>query len=227
MPERIAGTAFFPGGSGLWLPDENLELPPMPIGKVMVLGHDFHSLRAYQQSLARGVEDLQGPTWRNLLSLLKRANISPTDCFFTNAYMGLRESNSAIGQFPGSRNPAFVALCQNFLAEQICILRPRLILALGRYVPSILAPLSDDLKPWHRRKTLSELDAAQVPLIHNVRFGENQDVVATTVALTHPCLWSANVGRRRYRSESGGNAELLMLKEALELIDFHNSKLTS
>ena len=223
MPERIAGTAFFPGGSGLWLPDENLELPPMPIGKVMVLGHDFHSLRGYQQSLARGVEDLQGPTWRNLLNLLKRANISPTDCFFTNAYMGLRESDSAIGQFPGSRNPAFVALCQNFLAEQIRILRPRLILTLGRYVPSLLAPLSDDLKPWYRRKTLTELDAAKVSLIHNVRFGANQDVVATTVALTHPCLWPANVGRRRYRSESGGNAKLLMLKEALSLANFNTA----
>jgi hypothetical protein len=89
--------------------------------------------------------------------------------------------------------------------------------------PSILASLSDDLKPWYRRKTLSELDAAKVSLIHDVRFGANQDVVATTVALTHPCLWPANVGRRRYRSESGGNAKLLMLKEALSLANFNTA----
>ena len=40
VPAKISGTAFFPGGYGLWR-EEGRPLPPMPCGKVMVLGQDF------------------------------------------------------------------------------------------------------------------------------------------------------------------------------------------
>lgn len=47
VPEPIIGTAFFPGGFGLWNPVATKPLPPMPKGGVMVLGQDFHSEHGY------------------------------------------------------------------------------------------------------------------------------------------------------------------------------------
>src|SRR5688572_23127445 len=90
VPHPIIGTAFFPGGFGLWNPKSTYPLPDFPIGGVMVLGHDFHSEAGYHESVARGAESLRQPTWRNLLNVLGRAEITPENCFFTNVYMGLR-----------------------------------------------------------------------------------------------------------------------------------------
>ena len=45
MPEKTRGTTFFPGG--LWSPDPEKGLPPMPVGGVMVLGRDFYSEAGY------------------------------------------------------------------------------------------------------------------------------------------------------------------------------------
>ena len=105
--KKIPGTAFFPGGCGLWRERPGVDLPPMPLGKVMVLGQDFNNEKGYSKALQVGHE-LDIPTWRGsgrgrgLLGLLRDANISPTDCFFTNAYMGLRPAESSNkGPFPG------------------------------------------------------------------------------------------------------------------------------
>ena len=54
VPQPIPGTAFFPGGYGLWRPDASEPLPPFPKRGVMVLGHDFDSQSGYRESLARG-----------------------------------------------------------------------------------------------------------------------------------------------------------------------------
>ena len=47
VPAPIQGTAFFPGGFGLWREDVSRPLPAWPLGGVMILGHDFHSEYAY------------------------------------------------------------------------------------------------------------------------------------------------------------------------------------
>ena len=53
VPERLPGTAFFPGAAGLWAFDPDAPLPPMPVGGVMVLGHDFYSEAGYRRFLAK------------------------------------------------------------------------------------------------------------------------------------------------------------------------------
>src|SRR5205085_11079262 len=87
VPQPIVGTAFFPGGYGLWNPAGTYPLPEFPLGGMMVLGHDFHSEAGYQASFERGKESETQPTWRNLLALLATVGIKPEVCFFTNAYM--------------------------------------------------------------------------------------------------------------------------------------------
>ena len=70
--EVIPGTAFFPGGYGLWrgegTPTSEESLPPMPCEKVMVLGNNFDLEKNYEASREKGNE-LYTDTWRNLRQL--------------------------------------------------------------------------------------------------------------------------------------------------------------
>src|SRR5690242_9461147 len=112
---RISGTAFFPGGWGLWGTAADQDVPPMPIGGVMVLGHNFDSEVGFAYSLSHEGEKLKGPTWRTLRRVLTQARIALEACFFTNAYMGLKAGSEPTGKFPGAQNAAFVSRCQWFL----------------------------------------------------------------------------------------------------------------
>src|SRR3954451_23113481 len=103
MSGRISGTAFFPGGSGLWATHAGQPLPPMPIGGVLVLGHNFDSEAGFADSLARGIERINGPTWGTLRKLFERAGIPMERCFFTNVFMGLKAGAKATGAFPCAR----------------------------------------------------------------------------------------------------------------------------
>ena len=49
---RIEGTAFFPGGWGLWDTSPNVPLPPMPVGGIMVVGQDYHTVSGYERICA-------------------------------------------------------------------------------------------------------------------------------------------------------------------------------
>ena len=106
--KRIAGTAFFPGGYGLWREPQGQLLPPiplMPCGKVMVLGNDFGWQCEHSKSLCAGTER-HTPTWQTLLRLLESVDIQPQECFFTNAYMGLRTCLPSTGPSPGAKGLA-------------------------------------------------------------------------------------------------------------------------
>ena len=223
VPEMIAQTAFFSGGSGLWLGESRslraaTNWPPMPKGKVMVLGNDFGPKSWHEACLQRHDHDLNTNTWRNLLELLLRAGIKPKNCFFTNAYMGLRITGKSTGQSPGAADPEFVKRCASFfLDKQITVQKPRLILALGKHAIEFIAGLSPDLAEWKECKTFPALDNSDVgPVVKKVHFNGSKPV--TVVALVHPA--GRNLGNtfknRRYRGAEGEDAELKMLKSALK-----------
>ena len=193
VPETIAGTAFFPGGHGLYLEDGPTAFPT---GKVMVLGHDFHSEEQYEKSRARGMEDLNAPTWRNLLNLLKEVHLAPTECFFTNFFMGLREGKATTGMFPGRKDKDFVQRCQDFFLDQVAVQRPRTILVLGGQVPKLLAPLSGKLQAWGKADSLGSIDRAGAGLVRQVSF-RSDTPPANFVVLTHPSLRQANLRHRK------------------------------
>ena len=222
LPARLPRTGFFPGGAGLWGAQEGQPLPDMPRAGVMVLGHDFHSELGFAKSVAEGAEVRaapsdpacrHSPTWSTLLSFLGEAGIQPEECFFTNAYMGLREGAGTTGQFPGSKNPPFVARCQTFFRHQVRAQQPRIVLALGAWVPAFLAPLADRLHPWTAIRSLAGIDAVG-PVQHGVSFGDDM-APCSVVALTHPSLRAPNVGRRTYSGAHGHAAELKMVLEAM------------
>ena len=209
----IVGTAFFPGGYGLWNPTGALPLPPFPVNGVMVPGHDFHSETGYEASVARGHESSTQPTWRNLLPVLQRAGISPAECFFTNVFMGLRAGRATTGEFPGARNAIFVAHCKDFLMSQISVQRPSLIITLGTKAPQMLGALSDQLHAWSVGRGLKHLDQAG-PVHVDVRFKSIPQFSTIAVALTHSSQRGASVRHRQYKGLAGATAEDLMLSDA-------------
>ena len=239
VQEMIAQNAFFPGGSGLWTTPTNEEqqilprhlqacrsffdnpVPIMPVGKVMVLGNDFGQKWWHEKCLRKDDYDLDSNTWKNLLLFLKDADIRPKDCFFTNAYMGLRledKSNGppkSTGRSPGAYDEKFVECCESFfLDKQLSIQKPRLILALGKHSIKFIAGLSSDLAEWKPWTGFKKLDKS-CPLRNDVRFEGSREQSTTVVALVHPSMRPANVGCRRYCEKEGKDAELTMLKNAL------------
>jgi hypothetical protein len=214
VPEPIPGVAFFPGGFGLYRQDIAQPLPPMPTGKVMVLGHDFHSEAGYRKSVARTREAQSQPTWRNLLRVLDEVGIAPTDCFFTNVFMGLRQGDATTGRFPGANDEVFVAFCERFLIEQLRALRPSLIITLGINVPPLLGRVVPELADWAGGRGLRFLDSVG-PVRRAVALSVDPLATANVVALTHPSLRHASIRHRHYADRRGHEAEILMLRDAL------------
>jgi uracil-DNA glycosylase len=218
MPGRIPGTAFFPGGLGLWNTQPNVPPPPVPVGGSLIVGHNFDSEVGFQRSFHHAGENLNGATWRTLLAFLKQVGIPSEQCFFTNAYVGLRTGNRAMGAFVGAQDPDFVCWCRTFLLEQIRLIQPRLILTLGAYVPRFLAPLSPELRTlWSEVTGLRMLDEQEVALVYPSTFSGVLRPVAV-VALTHPAYRRLNVKSRCYENQQGNEAEHALVKAALRRV---------
>lgn len=218
IPERIGGTAFFPGGLGLWNVKPHTPPPPIPVGGSLIVGHNFDSEAGFQRSFQNLGENLNGATWRSLLAFLQQVGISPKQCFFTNAYVGLRAGNRAMGPFAGAGDPEFVRWCRCFLLEQIRLMQPRLILTLGIYVPRFLAPLSPQLQQvWSEVTGLGVLDERKVALVYPATFAGVPHPVAVA-ALTHPAYRRLNVKSRRYENQQGDEAEQALVKAALRSV---------
>lgn len=128
--KRIQGTAFFPGGSGLWQGTRPFgNLPDFfPERSVLFLGHNFDSVSSFNASVNRGIEKMSVGTWKYLLEYLYKAGVSPDRAFYTNVLMGLQPVSSR-GKMVASA--AFYFECRAFLSKQIAIIRPRLVAVMG------------------------------------------------------------------------------------------------
>ena len=182
----------------------------------MVLGQDFGKRRDHKKALRVGHE-LDTPTWRNLRQLLKGASIPPQDCFFTNAYMGLRTNESSTGPSPGTRDERFRQQCRSFLAEQIAVQAPKLILVLGLEPADLIASVSSDLAAWRKKHAAwvwNDLYAAG--RLKHADFSQGPARRVTVVALLHPSGYNLgnNLACRRYREHTGMDAEVELLREA-------------
>src|SRR5688500_12343151 len=120
---RIAGLAFFPGGAGAYATD-NQPFGEVPRERVMVVGQDFDNEVNFLAAREHGSEKATGPTWNVLLYRLRQAGVDPTECFYTNCFMGLRAGNAQnTNVAPGSRNPDYRRDSMNFMREQLRIIR--------------------------------------------------------------------------------------------------------
>jgi hypothetical protein len=209
VPEYLRGTAFFSTAAGLVIADPSGPLPPFPFGGIMFVGHNLDSETAFLRRLASGRahagRDRPMLTWRNLYRLLERASVSPEDCFFTNAYVGLKAGDEPTGTFPGASDPTFSAWCRSFLNEQMAVMRPRVVASLGTDARQFVATMAPELAAWAPRPN-------PPPGVVRTHLG---GVSATAVALLHPSGYHGSLGRRRYGDFRGLDAEAVLLGDAL------------
>jgi uracil-DNA glycosylase family 4 len=165
VADLIPGTAFFPGGTGVWQGDTCFGPIPeyFPDSPVMFVAHNFDSIGGYEASQQKGGE-VDSFFWQVLRQYLTAAGISAQDVYFTNALMGIKPG-SALGNMPTVAG--YEEECRDFLIRQIEIVGPRAIVALGgkaaarlgRINPSIpwigvLHPSARELKARSTRSTL-------------------------------------------------------------------------
>ena len=200
----IPGTAFFPGGLGLWMPD---EIPPeIPTEQVLIVGQDFNSLAVHERAFESRSEVGTSITWKNLLKILDSSNLAPDRCFFTNFYMGLRRVGPETGKFPGARDKGFASRCLKFFHRQLEILRPKLIITLG------LEPLRALAKPIFNLPVPEALYHC-AEIFPSVKLPHG---VAVVVALMHPSARKADVGRRTYHALEGIDAQRSMIEDGIK-----------
>ena len=210
---QIQGTSFFPGGIGLWREPVRPTLPAFPVGGVMIVGQDFDSESGYNKSAQRGHESTVSPTWKNLLEFLEKIPICRRQCFFTNAFMGLRVQGRNTGRFPGQNDAQFVQGCRRFFLRQFELQQPSLLISLGRYVPRFLGSLSSQLRPWEDFAGFPQFDRGRLAVRTEVQFEDvrHRCVVA---ALVHPSMRKSNVRHRQWDGLEGHEAEVALTRHA-------------
>ena len=126
----VNGTAFFPGGTGLWrgLTPMGAIPPRFPQRGVLVLAHNFDSAARLDTFCKNGVEPMGIGTWLMLREYLRLARLGPEDCFFTNIYVGLQPLASR-GELKVS--DIFREQCRDFFHYQVERTKPSLIAVLG------------------------------------------------------------------------------------------------
>jgi hypothetical protein len=99
-----------------------------PETPVMFVAHNYASVNAFRLLRAKGGEG--GFWWRDIvIPLLRGSGLDPSRAFFTNALMSLKD-----GPSPGKMNAPrqFESECSFFLQEQVRVVQPSGIVALGQ-----------------------------------------------------------------------------------------------
>lgn len=142
-----------------------------------------------------------GGTYR----LLEAAGLDAHDCFFTNAFVGLKAGDDPTGRFPGADDAEFRSWCRGFLEDQVKSMRPRVVATLGSDARRFVAAMAPELSAWAPLLT-------PPPRIVRAPLGGQPTAL---VALLHPSGYHGSLGRRRYRDFTGLQAEAALLRDAL------------
>lgn len=215
VSQRMERTAFFPAGSGLWETEPGKPLPAFPFGGAMFLGHNNDSKDKFDEMLLRGKDYFDTmKTWLKLTPLLDKVGIDKSCCFFTNIYMGLHERTQNTGRMKGASDLAYDEWSTRFLERQISLMRPRLIVSLGRYVPPFLARMSSGLRVWKTWPGYAALDGQGHSLVEDA---EIAGVRTTVVALIHPSRRELSLRFRQFGGATGDDAEVQLLRKGMSL----------
>lgn len=214
VPGHVDGTAFFPVGRGLWIPDIT-RIPPLSPGGVMVLGNNFGAIGNFAAIQARDAEDVENDKrWCPLRRDLERHSICLERCFFTNAFMELIDGTRNLQNCRGLRDPGFRFRCSTFLQCQLEMIEPSLVLVLGRDAASMVAQLSPEASAmWGSAGTWRQIDANDGGFIREAKFLGLSAPIRIAV-IVHPSMRNSNVGSRQYHGLSGAEAEEQILTDA-------------
>jgi len=219
VPGRLRRVAFFPGGTGVVNGDNPSTACPgrtLPRGGTMVLGHNFDNVASYKRSIERGPEFGWNATWDNLSKLLHSCGIRSSDCFFTNALLGLIDTASSTGSHRGHRDPDFREACRRVLLASIERQQPKLILVLGLHAGRLLGEAMVGLTAWSKAKTFRRFDDMRLSDagLHLSCPGTGAPLAA--VIVIHPSLRQSNLRHRRFDNLEKNEAEIAMVRRAMQ-----------
>jgi hypothetical protein len=198
---RLTGTAFFPGGDGIYKQSKFIEKDSYPI---LILGKDYDN--EYNFKIVKGLPnqsemDNKNNTWVNLKKILDEVNPHQdvlSKCYFTNCIMGLRIDNS-INTGPSKafllKNKKFLKENIEFFKEQLDSIKPNLIIGLGSQVPRFIGSFFEqELPNLNNIFSFKELD--QTTYKNSIVLQYNKKDL-TIIFITHPAMYYANVERRK------------------------------
>lgn len=203
---RIAGRAFFPGGSGSSEGDQ-YQIAENPI---LVLGNNFGSYSYYSECVQFHKEEpLSNSTWGELLEIYQQVGLNPKLCFHTNVFMGYipGQKNSV----PMTTTKHFTEDCYSFLAKQIQTIKPRAIIAVGAKAKDALSSLTRDKIPSWASATYAELYQSGHFFHQHLNLRSTLiDWEGDLLTMTHPSLRKGNFGK--IRKNQGFDPEPIELK---------------
>jgi hypothetical protein len=193
----LKGTAFFPGGYGVWRADPTMLAPSIPVGGTLFVGHNFDGTesKAKSDNRAGRIDELDSETWQGMFTILGdlRLKLEYDRCFFTNALMGERigEASGAVRVGRGVDGRRYLRQCEAFLRLQIRWTKPRVLVVLGAHTIDRFRAISRDLHTaWRGLGSLVKIDAAAASII-----GTTIDRhYCTVVIIPHPVAWPNRKG---------------------------------
>ncbi|MDP9025649.1 MAG: hypothetical protein M3N13_09790 [Candidatus Eremiobacteraeota bacterium] len=179
------GTAFFPLGSGRFEAGS-----PLPNRSIAIVAHIFDEA-SYRYALGPGAghERIHGNrTWVGLRRVFDLAGVDIRDCFLTNALVGIK-AGPATGAVRAG--PRYRAECAAFLARQLALVRPRLVVTLGTHALAVLREAVPALDAFcGGARSIGALDArlGAGHIARDIAIG--RETLADVAVLRHPCAWT-------------------------------------
>lgn len=215
--EEMKGPGFFPGCTGTV--DSRQEISGL---RVMVLGQDFDTASNHNRIDKEKGEIDANTTWRNLKKLLAELQIKETECFFTNAYMGLRPDDNKetktknTGTSPSAKKGAetFSKECMEFFLTQLEVVQPEIVLVLGKETAKFISKFfPEECSKWANIKTLKNFYADENNVSLRVKFHKKN---IHFLFVIHTSLNNTNRSIT-WGKEEGKNKEQDLLKKRLNL----------
>ena len=196
VKQRLKGSAFFPGGDGIYKEGNWNILEKYPI---LFVGQDYDNEFNFKTVLKLKTEseiDNKNKTWLNLIKLFGEDTLGKS--FFTNAIMGLRKDESKnTGKSVAFKKTNIEFLKKNceFFKQQLNILQPEIMICLGIQVPRFIGHCFPDQATYLMKiSNYKELDQCNENGIHYIKHEQREIKV---IFLTHPSFYDANVSRRK------------------------------
>ncbi|WP_290901738.1 hypothetical protein [Aquabacterium sp.] len=230
---QLGGVGFFPGAKGAYV-GKGEQVKDIPVGGVMVLGHDWGTVKDYTDCLERDAENVGGNrTWDGMRKFFNNLKIDLSEIYFTNFFMGLREGAVSVGEFPGGGHPAaknkttYVDACRELVRMQIVTQKPKVLIVYGAHLPRLISPLLENSGAigWKQFQGFKDMDKKGTPLVAEVGFEFGREThITTVVSLVHPCYRNRTAEHRSWKNDQGellhGDvAEKEMVLEAMRIAD--------
>jgi hypothetical protein len=183
------GTAFFPAGDGIYKENKTPIKEHYPI---MILGQDYDNEKNFgivldskhQSEVTNG-----NKTWINLQKVFGDNMLS--NCFFTNAIMGLRindTKNTGRSKAFLLKNDAFLKQNQEFFKIQLDVAKPDLVIGLGRFMPKFISGCFKEFSELANVESFKQFDSDYGKYRNGIVLNHNGRLIKM-IFITHPALY--------------------------------------